>query len=70
MTILTLLLNPTGGTRRFRLPPPHAASRRSCSIRAAPEAAEPPVTEGTVEVSAAHSAVLVLRRPPRRTNRE
>ena len=57
VTILTLLLNPTDDTRRFRLPLP----RLACMIlldTAAPELSSRAVTGGTLSVGA-HSAILV-----------
>ena len=55
--ILTLLLNPTGEARDFRLPPPHRAGRILLDS-AAPDAKERDVPGAVVAVGA-HSAVLV-----------
>jgi isoamylase len=58
VTILTLLLNPTGEDRPFRLPPPELASVVLLDS-AAPEAAATVVIDGRLAVGA-HSAVLVF----------
>ncbi len=60
VTILTLLLNPTGQDLVFRLPPPALASTVLLDS-AAPEAAAAPVADGSLTVSA-QSAVLVSAR--------
>ena len=58
VTILTLLLNPTGEDRCFRLPPPDLASLVVLDS-ASPEAEARAMIDGALTV-AAHSAVLVL----------
>jgi isoamylase len=58
VTILTLLLNPTGEDRYFRLPPPDLASLVVLDS-ASPEAEARAMIDGALTV-AAHSAVLVL----------
>ncbi|HUN41196.1 MAG TPA: glycogen debranching protein GlgX [Acetobacteraceae bacterium] len=61
VTILTLLLNPTGEARRFRLPPPHFAYTVLLDTESSGAAARP-LAEPSLEV-AAHSAVLISGNP-------
>jgi isoamylase len=62
VTILSLLLNPTGEDRLFRLPPPALPSVVVLDT-AAPESDRTAVASGTVPV-AAHCAVVVLAEQP------
>ena len=66
VTVLTLLLNPTEEARRFRLPrlsPAHEFVQTLLLDTAAPDVADRPLTEPSLDV-AAHSAMLVAAELP------